>query len=242
MQWERVRRSLLSGDHDRAQEIAARLPEVCQGPGAGWRHFSEEIGGETLARIRLLIHTGGHGTAATMLAHEANLHRDRVSMRIKLYLLDALLHQARGQRNAAHRILRKALELARPGQMIRTVLDEGEGILQLLREEYQAILDNQSGRPGTFGADRSFVEAILQASGTDLSRTGAAPMPIEELTDREREILVFLANGVSNRQMADRIFVSENTVKFHLKNIYSKLAVSNRLQAVTTARHLGIVH
>ena len=67
-------------------------------------------------------------------------------------------------------------------------------------------------------------------------------MPIEELTDREREILVFLANGVSNRQMADRIFVSENTVKFHLKNIYSKLAVSNRLQAVTTARHLGIVH
>ena len=242
VQWERVRRSLLSGDHDRAQEIAARLPEVCQGPGAGWRHFSEEIGGETLARIRLLIHTGGHGTAATMLAHEANLHRDRVSMRIKLYLLDALLHQARGQRNAAHRILRKALELARPGQMIRTVLDEGEGILQLLREEYQAILDNQSGRPGTFGTDRSFVEAILQASGTDLSRTGAAPMPIEELTDREREILAFLANGVSNRQMADRIFVSENTVKFHLKNIYSKLAVSNRLQAVTTARHLGIVH
>ncbi len=242
VQWERVRRWLLAGDHDRAVGIAARLPIVSRGADAGWRHFSEEIGGETLARIRLLIHTGEHGAASSMLSQEANMHRDRVSMRIKLYLLDALLHQARGQQNAAHRILRKALQLAQPGQMIRSILDEGEGILRLLREEYQAILDNQSGRPGEFGTDRSFIEAILQASGTDLSRTGAAPEPLEELTDREREILLFLANGVSNRQMADRIFISENTVKFHLKNIYSKLAVSNRLQAVTTARHLGIVH
>ena len=53
--------------------------------------------------------------------------------------------------------------------------------------------------------------------------------------------LVFLANGVSNREMAGRIFVSENTVKFHLKNIYSKLAVSSRLQAVAAARQMGLI-
>jgi LuxR family maltose regulon positive regulatory protein len=53
---------------------------------------------------------------------------------------------------------------------------------------------------------------------------------------------VYLANGVSNKEMAERIFVSENTVKFHLKNIYSKLAVSNRLQAICTARQLGLIH
>ncbi len=242
VQWERVRRLLLAGDRDRATGIAGRLSPLPGGVAQGWRHFSEEIGGETLARIRLQIHTGEHEAAGKMLSQELSLHRDRVSMRIKLHLLDALLLEARGQHNAAHRTLRKALHLAQPGLMIRTVLDEGEGILRLVREEYQAILDNQPGRPGEFGTDRGFVEAILQASGTDLSRTGAVPAPLEELTDREREILVFLANGVSNRQMADRIFVSENTVKFHLKNIYSKLAVSNRLQAVTTARHLGIVH
>ena len=56
------------------------------------------------------------------------------------------------------------------------------------------------------------------------------------------EILVFLANGVSNKEMAGRIFVSENTVKFHLKNIHSKLAVANRLQAISAARQLGIIH
>lgn len=241
VQWERVRRLLLSGDRERALGIAVRLDPMPSSGGQTWRHFSEEIGGEILARIRLLIHTGGYESAARLLAEETNLHRDRISMRIKLHLLDALLESSRGYPGAAHRALRSALHLAQPGQIIRTVLDEGEGILSLVREAYQTRLD-QPVRPDGCSADRRFLEAILMASGIDLTRTAAAPTPLEELTDREREILVFLANGVSNRQMADRIFVSENTVKFHLKNIYSKLAVSNRLQAVTTARHLGIVH
>jgi LuxR family maltose regulon positive regulatory protein len=113
----------------------------------------------------------------------------------------------------------------------------------LLREEYQTIMGGVGGRDAQFGADRAFVEQILQASGTDLSRAPVpAVQPLEALTDREKEILMFLANGVSNKEMAGRIFVSENTVKFHLKNIYSKLAVANRLQAISAARQLGIVH
>jgi LuxR family maltose regulon positive regulatory protein len=54
-------------------------------------------------------------------------------------------------------------------------------------------------------------------------------------------MLIFLANGISNKEMAQKLFVSENTVKFHLKNVYSKLGVSNRLQAINAARQLGFI-
>ncbi len=64
---------------------------------------------------------------------------------------------------------------------------------------------------------------------------------MQPLSDREKEMLIFLANGVSNKEMAQKMFVSENTVKFHLKNVYSKLGVANRLQAINAARQLGFI-
>lgn len=64
---------------------------------------------------------------------------------------------------------------------------------------------------------------------------------MERLSDRERDMLLLLVNGITNREIAGRLFVSENTVKFHLKNIYSKLGVGNRLQAINTARALRLI-
>ncbi len=243
VQWERVRRWLASGAVDRAQSLASRIPAAAEPFADSWRLFSEDVEGESFGRIRLAIHTMDLDEAARILGREMALQRDRVNRQIKLHLLDAMLQDRKGARNAAHRSLRKALQLAQPGRFVRCFIDEGESILQLLREEYQTIMEGTSGREAQFGADRDFVEQILQASGTDLSRAPVtAVQPLEALTDREKEILVFLANGVSNKEMAGRIFVSENTVKFHLKNIYSKLAVANRLQAISAARQLGIVH
>lgn len=63
----------------------------------------------------------------------------------------------------------------------------------------------------------------------------------EPLTEREVQILVQLTSGASNRQMAGKIYVSENTVKYHLKNIYTKLKVSGRVQAINAARDLGLI-
>jgi len=54
-----------------------------------------------------------------------------------------------------------------------------------------------------------------------------------DLTPRERELLVSLSSGMTNQQMAERAGISLNTVKFHLKNLYEKLGVGNRAQAVT---------
>ncbi|WP_353092908.1 helix-turn-helix transcriptional regulator [Methylibium sp.] len=64
---------------------------------------------------------------------------------------------------------------------------------------------------------------------------------VEPLSCREKEMLQSLFNGISNREIAGRLFVSENTVKFHLKNIYSKLGVGNRLQAINAARALRLI-
>lgn len=61
------------------------------------------------------------------------------------------------------------------------------------------------------------------------------------LTSRETELVALLAEGLSNKEIAARVFVSENTVKKHLANIYQKLEVSRRTQAVNKARELGIL-
>ena len=62
----------------------------------------------------------------------------------------------------------------------------------------------------------------------------------DELTDREREVLALLVEGLSNQEIADKLFLGIGTVKFHVRNIYSKLGVDNRVAAVTLAmqRHL----
>jgi len=64
---------------------------------------------------------------------------------------------------------------------------------------------------------------------------------IEPLTDRELCFLDQLAHGVSNKEIARSLCVSENTVKFHLKNVYSKFAVRTRLQAIKAAYELGVL-
>ena len=139
--------------------------------------------------------------------------------------------------------MRKALQLAKPGRYIRCFLDEGEGVIQLIREAYQNIFGGPTHDDVEWDANQTFIEELLAASGTDLTRNPAklSRPPMQPLSDREKEILIFLANGVSNKEMAQKLFVSENTIKFHLKNVYSKLGVANRLQAINAARQLGLI-
>lgn len=63
----------------------------------------------------------------------------------------------------------------------------------------------------------------------------------EQLTEREREILTLIVQGASNRQVAERLYVTEGTVKNHMSNILSKLGVRDRTQAVLKAKELGLV-
>ncbi len=243
LDWERVRRALVAGDVERACAIAAHIGSGNDWNAEGWIPLSEDLEGEALGRIRLAVHTLDVTTASNRITRELQRQPNRTYRQIKLYLMSAQLKRREGMHNAAHRSLRKALQLAKPGRYIRCFLDEGEGVIQLIREAYQNIFGGPTHDDVEWDANQTFIEELLAASGTDLTRNPAKVRrpPMQPLSDREKEILIFLANGVSNKEMAQKLFVSENTIKFHLKNVYSKLGVANRLQAINAARQLGLI-
>jgi LuxR family maltose regulon positive regulatory protein len=241
VKWERVRRALLHGSVDQAQSIAAR--PVAENPlPANWIPFASDVEDSELSGIRLALAVSELPDARRRIDSAMKRQRGRVLRQIKLQLLASVLAARTDNQTELRRSLSSALRLARQGGFVRAVLDEGDEVLQLIREKYQSLLESElnARRPDS---GRDFIETLLQASGTDLSRkTGLLNVALQPLTEREREMLVLLANGISNKDMANRLFVSENTVKFHLKNIYAKLSVVSRVQAITAARQIGIIH
>ncbi|AZI38280.1 LuxR family transcriptional regulator [Caenibius tardaugens NBRC 16725] len=89
----------------------------------------------------------------------------------------------------------------------------------------------------------TLVETLIAAESGEPASVVEAQVdtPLEPLTERERDLLRFLSLGYSNSDLSDRLAVSENTVKFHLRNIYAKLGVGSRMQAVQAARHYRLV-
>jgi DNA-binding CsgD family transcriptional regulator len=86
----------------------------------------------------------------------------------------------------------------------------------------------------------SSVAGRSRRNGAELVAAGTGTL-VEPLTDREREILGLLAIGLSNREIAERLVVSENTIKTHLEHLYGKLEVPSRLRAIARARELGLL-
>ncbi len=244
--WERVRRALIGGDLARAEALFSRIPAQPEFTLPDhWMTYSEAIEGDAICAIRLALHRDRLDDAERQLTPEIDHAQKsgRVYRLLKLLVLEVLVQQRRGAGNPARRSLRRALQLAEPGNYIRVFLDEGDALIPMLREEHATIASE--GTPESV-ALRDFAARLLEAAGQHTELNARAPgdtgfQPLEPLTDREKQILVYLANGVSNKEMARRIFVSENTVKFHLKNIYSKLAVGSRLQAINAARQMGLI-
>jgi len=86
------------------------------------------------------------------------------------------------------------------------------------------------------------VNGLLAAFGSvKVEKTASIQPLIEPLSDRELEVLHYLATGMSNQAIADQLFVSLAAVKWHARNIYGKLEGNNRTQAVARARELGLL-
>jgi LuxR family maltose regulon positive regulatory protein len=245
--WERVRRALIRGETDRAYSIASRIMKDEHPLPEGWVRFGEDAEGDAIGEIRLAIHERRTGEAIAQIGRElaVAVKQGRVRRQIKLHILDALAQHHQHSEHGSQRSLQKALQLAAPGPFVRTFLEEGEEVVQLLQESYQNLAAGAAPGQASSGGQREFIRKLLDASGTEL---GAAQMmagsrfqPLEALTDREKGILQLLVNGASNKVLAKKMFVSENTVKFHLKNIYSKLGVGSRLQAISAARQMGLL-
>lgn len=232
--WERVRCALAAGELAHARACAAAAPPVASDR-AEDIPFSDDLVDAALGQIRLLIHAGQYEEARVRLEAEALRQPERRYRHLRRQLLETLWHLGQGQERAALRALCEALRLATPGGFIRCVLEEGPALGPLL-------LKLRENPPIDVPGVVPHLDRLLAAAGLCEGRGREDRLPLEDLTERERAILELLAQGVSNKELARRMSVSENTVKFHLKNIYSKLAVDNRLRAIMTARECGLIH
>ena len=133
-------------------------------------------------------------------------------------------------------LLGNALSLAEPGGFIRIFVDEGLPMAQLLYEAAaHGFMPDYTGRLlAAFPTD--------EPEQADSSQSQAANSEwVEPLSEREIEVLQLIAEGLTNQEIASRLFLSLHTVKVHAHNIYGKLGVHNRTQAAARARALGIL-
>ena len=185
---------------------------------------------ECFTYTRLLLAQNRPTDARTLLASSERSAREEGHYRnlITIHVLQALTQQALGHREEALTHLEQALRLAAPDGYLRAFLEEDQSIIKLLPEVRQTAPD--------------FVDQLLASAELSQQAVAIPPQPlIEPLTPRELEVLRLIAAGLRNQEIADQLFISVATVKRHISNIYGKLGVSHRTQAVAHARELGLV-
>jgi LuxR family transcriptional regulator, maltose regulon positive regulatory protein len=169
-------------------------------------------------------------------AIEHSQQRDLMHRQVELLLLRSLAYQQEGDLGSALVDLQKALAIAAPRQYLRVFLDEA-GALRAMIDR----LDPERMRGSEAAPLARQLQLLMgKSDGPVHAEQRAAPV-IEELTRREVAILKRLESGLSNKEIAEAIFISEGTLKWHLHNIYGKLAVKNRSGALIRARALGVV-
>ena len=159
-----------------------------------------------------------------------------VAREIEILILSALAQQAEGNLTEAISMLKRALALAESGGFVRIFVDEGPLMGQLLFE----ALDH--------GIAPNYIRQLLAAfpvpeQEQTVPTESRVPESdyVESLSEREIEVLQLIAEGLTNPEIATRLFLSAHTVKVHTRNIYGKLDAHNRTEAVTRARSLGIL-
>jgi LuxR family maltose regulon positive regulatory protein len=201
------------------------------------------------ARVHLARGNPGEALAALEPLRQQLDAKAWADERLKVMVLQAVALRANGETEEAVQVLGHALALAEPGGFIRIFVDEGPPMAQLLSEasdrgmmpdyvgkllaafevEEQPGLAGRQARPG-------------QRNGKSyLPSTPPAQPLIEPLSQRELEVLQLVAQGLSNREIGERLFLALDTVKGHNRRIYGKLQVHRRTEAVARARELELL-
>ncbi|HEV3469662.1 MAG TPA: LuxR C-terminal-related transcriptional regulator [Pyrinomonadaceae bacterium] len=224
--------------------FVSRWAETCGlGPGDE-PDFLEELPHMTFARW--LLATGRAAEALPLLARLQRAAEEgaRGRVLVELLILRALAHQALSRAAEAAEALEQALVLAEPESYVRTFVDEGEALSKLL---LQSLKENgkrwEAERPGLLRYVVKLNEAFRPPAQVQTTQPTPAETPElpwwyvnDPLSERELEVLRHVARGLSNQEIADKLFISAGTVKRHMSNIYQKLDVHNRTQASERAR------
>lgn len=217
---------------DRIPEVAAAqvLILIRQGNLSAAAQLAEQY---DLLRSRARVHLAREAASKALKVLEAARQQaeetDRADELIRVMTLQAVAHQAHEEEDKAVRVLDNVLALAEPASFVRLFVDEGLPMARLLREA--------SSRGIAPDYTRQLLAAFSPA-GQDQPGQSAS---IEPLSEREIEVLKHIAEGLTNQEIAGRLYLSLHTVKVHARNIYGKLGVNNRTQAVARARDEGIL-
>ena len=152
---------------------------------------------------------------------------------IELLILQSLVQKGQSQLHLAEESLTRALKIAEPEGYIRIFLDEGPAVATLL----YPLVANKTDLSYAGKILRAFRTQEIESQEKEVSQSDL----IEPLSDREKEVLQNLAEGLSNREIAQKLNVSLSTVKTHTRNIYGKLGVNSRTQAIAQAKIWGII-
>jgi LuxR family transcriptional regulator, maltose regulon positive regulatory protein len=196
----------------------------------------------TLARVLLACHQ--HERADVSVAEIVSLlerllkdaeEGGRKGSAIEILILQALAYHSQGDLPTALLPLQRALTLAEPEGYVRTFLDEGKSMLQLLRDASAWKI-----MPAYTGKLLAALEAE-QRESKDKPEQSHPQSLIEPLSQRELEVLRLIAEGLSNQEICERLFLALDTVKGHNRRIFDKLQVQRRTEAIARARELGLI-
>lgn len=152
--------------------------------------------------------------------------------------------QAENQLKSCCRALADALQTAHAEGFVQTLFQDGPMILKLLHElQYGgSVQDDFDAVSCPTDVERWIRELVTGCRSGDESRTAAAAQPsAAALTHKELRVLELVGRGYSNNQLAAQLFISESTVRTHLRSINCKLRARSRTQAIAIARELGLV-
>ena len=179
--------------------------------------------------------------AARLLQHllEAAEAGERLSSLIGVLALQAQVFQAQGKPAQAMAALERALALAEPAGFVRIFVGEGPPMARLLYDALgRGILPDYVGKLlAAFPDLEAQPVGKPQIPKSEISKSQI----LEPMSERETEVLQLIAEGLTNPEIGDRLYISLNTVKVHTRNIYGKLDAHSRTQAVARARTLGIL-
>ncbi|MBU1682411.1 LuxR C-terminal-related transcriptional regulator, partial [Patescibacteria group bacterium] len=155
----------------------------------------------------------------------------RVNSLVEILFLIGYIRFSQGEVDEAIDCLDKCFSMAEPGGYMRIFLDTGEPLRALL----SAYL--QKSNP----VHKSFVLKIIKALDGS-SFVGKPQSELQKLiTSREKEVLLLIAEGYSNKQIAEKLVLSEGTVKFHVHNLLEKLQADNRTRIIVRAKDLNLI-
>ncbi len=219
---------LMRGDTPRARALLSERDLCTDSPADLWR-IEEHI---SLARVKAALDDleAAMSILESLRTRISRLHWEGTHLAVAAPQM-VFAHRS-GRTEDAMELLAGVLPLAETEGFSRVFLDEGAKMRDLL---------GIAARRMTSGYIATLLERFDDGGPDTAAEEHLPGMPMEALSERELEILSLLAEGLSNRQVGQRLYISSNTVKWHTGNIYGKLGASNRTEAVRLARDLNLL-